>query len=396
MVTIQEYKDKIIKMIEELISKAGLSSYEITDATKEMARAYPELKDWAEKMATWRDSILEASSMDAIDVYHKGYSNLVHDLMNKKHEKQRQESKDYDQKNKEWWENYYKKQQTNKEWLRKYLANELDWQKDQKKRDEENRKKLDKHKENLKNDDKEFNEKNKKKYIADVEMDLIKKNISAEQLNKRLGVSDWREKINGASDAWEALSRRSDLWDIIRELKYDNPTNNNEFTCAGCGEKKTEYYKYPLEGGIKYCSSECWNKGENGNDKKDSPANRGGKFKHFSISDFFTLMKKLNAKEIRFDFSTNQIMIEFNGGQSQKLDSVDSGLSSEQKQRLESELKSVKQPVTFSQVSDQYNKKGPNNKGNGNVGVIAAIVIVGIIFAVIVGAVIYKNKKRDY
>jgi len=50
MVTIQEYKDKIIKMIEELISKAGLSSYEITDATKEMARAYPELKDWAEKM----------------------------------------------------------------------------------------------------------------------------------------------------------------------------------------------------------------------------------------------------------------------------------------------------------------------------------------------------------
>jgi len=107
-------------------------------------------------------------------------------------------------------------------------------------------------------------------------------------------------------------------------------------------------------------------------------------------------MKKLNAKEIRFDFSTNQIMIEFNGGQSQKLDSVDSGLSSEQKQRLESELKSVKQPVTFSQVSDQYNKKGPNNKGNGNVGVIAAIVIVEIIFAVIVGVVIHKNKKRDY
>ncbi|CAG8653689.1 393_t:CDS:2, partial [Paraglomus brasilianum] len=64
---------------------------------------------------------------------------------------------------------------------------ELDWQKDQKKRDEENKKKLDEHKENLKKDDKEFDEKNKKKYIADIEMDLIKKNVSGEQLSQKLG-----------------------------------------------------------------------------------------------------------------------------------------------------------------------------------------------------------------
>ncbi|CAG8519093.1 12502_t:CDS:2, partial [Dentiscutata heterogama] len=47
-------------------------------------------------------------------------------------------------------ESNVKEEQANKEWLRKYLVGELDWQKDQKKKDEENKKKLDKYKENLK------------------------------------------------------------------------------------------------------------------------------------------------------------------------------------------------------------------------------------------------------
>lgn len=219
-------------------------------------------------------------------------------------------------------------------------------------------------------------------------MDLIKKNITGEKLSKRLGVSDWREKINGAADFHEALSRRSDLWDIIRKLQDQS---EKEFICASCGQKKEEYYKYPLEGGKKYCSAECWNKGEG---KDDSPANRGRKFEHFSVSDFFTLMKKMNAKEIRFDFSTNQIVVEFNNGQSKQLDSVSSGLSSEQKQKLASELKSSQQPITFSQVSQEL-EKGKNKKGD-NAGIIGAIVVVGIILAVVIGVVVHKSRKKDY
>ncbi|CAG8732422.1 7174_t:CDS:2, partial [Dentiscutata erythropus] len=44
--------------------------------------------------------------------------------------------------------------------------------------------------EKSKKDDKAFDEKNKKKYNADIEMDLIKKNVSGEQLSKKLGVGD--------------------------------------------------------------------------------------------------------------------------------------------------------------------------------------------------------------
>jgi hypothetical protein len=52
MVTLQEYKDLKIKQIEKLISTAGLQSFDITEAVREMAKAHPDLKDWAEKMST--------------------------------------------------------------------------------------------------------------------------------------------------------------------------------------------------------------------------------------------------------------------------------------------------------------------------------------------------------
>ena len=105
-------------------------------------------------------------------------------------------------------------------------------------------------------------------------------------------------------------------------------------------------------------------------------------------------MKKLNAKEVSFDFSTNQIMVKFDNGKSQQLDSVNSGLSSEQKQKLANELKSRKEPITFSQIQGQLDKGGSKDKG-GNVGIIAAIVVVGVVLAVIVGVAVYKSRKRN-
>jgi hypothetical protein len=84
-------------------------------------------------------------------------------------------------------------------------------------------------------------------------------------------------------------------------------------------------------------------------------------------------------------------MLEFNSGGKKELSAINSGLSSEQQQRLESQLKSQKEPVTFSQVSGEFDKGK-----NGNGGIIAAIVIVGVVLAVIIGVVIHNNKKRDY
>jgi hypothetical protein len=382
MVSIQEYKNKKIEWIEKLIATAGLESFEVSDAVREMAKEYPDLKDWAEKMSTWRDSILDTESLEAADVYYDGFVKLVKNLMQKKHDKQRQEWQDDDQKNKEWWSDYHKKEQTNKEWLRKYSAGELDWQKDQKKRDEENKKKLEESEKKWEDEEKKGDEEWKKKFIGDIEMDLIKKNITGERLSKRLGVSDWREKISGAANFHEALSRRSDLWDIIRELKSDN---DSEFTCASCGKKKKEYYNYPLEGGIKYCSAECWDKG---NDKSKGR----GKFENFDVNEFFGWMKKMGVSELRFDFDKKQVVIKLNNGKN--LDIKESGLTKKQQQDLTNQLKSSSTPIRFSEINEEMNKKGKNS--NSNVGVIALVlVIVGIIAIIITLIVRATGRNKD-
>jgi F0F1-type ATP synthase assembly protein I len=99
-------------------------------------------------------------------------------------------------------------------------------------------------------------------------------------------------------------------------------------------------------------------------------------------------MRKMGATEIKFDATTNQIIIKSNSGE-QKINIVDSGLS----QKLQQELKSTQEPITFNQVDDEFNKK--KNK-NDRAAIIGAILIVGIILAVVIGVVIHKNKKRNY
>src|SRR4051812_44010451 len=99
-------------------------------------------------------------------------------------------------------------------------------------------------------------------------------------------------------------------------------------------------------------------------------------------------MRKMGATEIKFDATTNQIVIKSNNGE-QKINIIDSGLS----QKLQQELKSTQEPITFNQIDDEFNKKKNKNDGARTIG---GILIVGIILAVIIGIVIYKNKKKDY
>jgi len=96
-------------------------------------------------------------------------------------------------------------------------------------------------------------------------MELTKENISDDRLSKRVGVSDWREKIRGTADFYGALSMRTHLWDIVRKLKY-------EFTCANCGVKKEEYTAYGI-GSKKACSWEC-EKALKGEKSSDSPSKK--------------------------------------------------------------------------------------------------------------------------
>ncbi|CAJ0749357.1 23742_t:CDS:2 [Entrophospora sp. SA101] len=244
-------------------------------------------------MITWRSAIYEAKDVEMIDKIYNGMAELIKEIMQEQHEEE----------------------------MGKIEKNT--------KRDEENKKRLE---ESEKNRD----EKHKKEFISEIEMELIKENISDERLSKRVG----------------------------------------------CGVKKEEFTVYE-KGDKKYCSYECKNEGE---DKKEDEK----KFNNFSVSDFFALMKKLDAKEIRFDFATNQIIIEFNSGGSKKLNEVNSGLSAEQKQNLESELKSTQKPITFSQISQEVSEgKGKKNDNLGKI--IGAVVVVGLIMAIIIVKRIFKR-----
>ena len=214
-------------------------------------------------------------------------------------------------------------------------------------------------------------EEDKKQYIRDVEFKLSLKSVSAEKLNKKLGVSDWKDRINECSDSMEAWSRKFNMENVIDKL-------SREYTCANCGSVKDNYYPWEKDG-KKYCSLEC----QDGKDQKNKKL-RG----IFNIKELFDWMRKMGATEIKFDATTNQIIIKSNSGE-QKINIVDSGLS----QKLQQELKSTQEPITFNQVDDEFNKK--KNK-NDRAAIIGAILIVGIILAVVIGVVIHKNKKRNY
>ncbi|CAJ0761148.1 16107_t:CDS:2 [Entrophospora sp. SA101] len=151
-----------------------------------------------------------------------------------------------------------------------------------------------------------------------------------------------------------------------------------EYTCANCGVVKDNYYPWEKEG-KKYCSLDC----QDSKDKKNTKS-----LGISSLKEFFNWMRKMGAVEVKFDLTTNQIIVKCNDGE-KKLNLATSGLSL----KLQEELKHAKEPITFSQVSKALDQK---NKKNDNAAIFGAILLAGIILAVIIGVVVYNKKKRDY
>jgi len=162
-VTLQTYKANRIKNIEELINTAGLISYDITEAIKEGVKQAPELKDYLEKMYTWRDVINDAKDLDSVDNYHEAIYQLIQKLMKKKHEENMTKINEDGQ----WWKDHYQKQI---DWWKKYNAGEHEWQKDTKKKEQkeqENTHKLNEETED--NWETKFDKKAKQDDIKDIE-----------------------------------------------------------------------------------------------------------------------------------------------------------------------------------------------------------------------------------
>jgi len=227
--TLQKYKDSRIKQIEDLIKTAGLISWDITEAIKEGVKQAPHLKEYLEKMGTWREVIYDAKDMDWVDKVYDGAVYLIEKLMKQKHDEKMAKINEDAQ----WWKDYYQEQS---DWWKKYNAGEHDWQKDTQKKaakEQENNKKLEKEPEDWRT---KFDQKCKQEYITDIEWELKKEKVSDQNLNQRLGVSDWREEINKASGWSQALDRRSDLKSMVGEI-------SREFTCAKCGQMPKKWWE---------------------------------------------------------------------------------------------------------------------------------------------------------
>src|SRR4051812_7246682 len=103
-------------------------------------------------------------------------------------------------------------------------------------------------------------------------------------------------------------------------------------------------------------------------------------------------MKENKVESIIVDPNSGQPTVEFKNKTTKKLVDV-SSLSTSLQQALTQELKSTGHPITFSQISKEFDKKQNNDKAK----TIGVILIIGIILAVAIGLVVYnKNKKRNY
>ena len=394
MVDIYEYGSKIKKEIDEFLKTAGVESYELSNAIKQAKEDNADFRKWAGDKEGWYEFITDAKDVEAIDRCKDTYFKIINSISKRKREEKVGEEK----KNTEWWKennNYWKE---SNDWWKRYKNNELDWQKDQKKRDEENKKQLE---ESEKNRD----EKHKKEFIAEVEMELIENNVSDERLSKKVGVSDWREKIRQADGFSAALSMKSSL----KKLVWSNL--KNEFTCANCGVKKEEYTANTYKG-QKCCSYECEKELKEKNKGIDKDEAKEIKKELQEIKDYLKknnndAMKVLNnlltwmkkGGVINITLSNDKMVVELSNKQTKTIEESD--LTSEQRAvknflQSSSDKKSISQSEVEKMVGRNYNEEGGNKGKNGNAGIIAAIVVVVLVLVVVIGVVVNKNKKRDY
>ena len=389
MTDIYEYRRNTINRIEDLINSGGLASYEVTDKIKELSKDNADLKNWAERLITWRDIIWNSEDAAFMDKIYENMYGLIKNIMKEKHEREMDKEKKRHQENVDWWKEYYRgvneREEADKEWWRNYNAKQHDWQKNIQKQEEENNKRIE-------NNKKDFLKENQDDDIDKVETELRKMNgkVSEADLNKKLGVSDWREKIKQTTDIVKSQRRRFEIEKAIEQL-------NSEIVCDYCNETKSPYpassYEIPSKK-KKFCSLDCqntWEKENNKDDQKSPSTNPKNNFGVSDINQFFAWIKKMGVVEMKFDFNTNQVVFKCDNNKQLSID--DSGLSTEEKQKLTQKLKSIGTPITQSDISKEL---GKDKKNNGNGGIIAAIVVVGLILAVVIGAVVYKSRKKDY
>src|SRR4051794_36290203 len=105
-------------------------------------------------------------------------------------------------------------------------------------------------------------------------------------------------------------------------------------------------------------------------------------------------MEKEGIKNIRYDRTSSQLLVEYNGKTEKPIDEKD----------LTSELREVKnyyqtnsennKPLTCEVIQEEINKSGglKNEKGNGLI--IAGLVVVGTIIFVLIGVIFHKKRTR--
>src|SRR5690349_11420284 len=108
-------------------------------------------------------------------------------------------------------------------------------------------------------------------------------------------------------------------------------------------------------------------------------------------------MREAGVTNIRFDSEKNQLVVEFNNRSSSALNNND--LTSEQRElknffQNSSSKTDISRSELEQAVADFKDLPGGNKDGDGNVGIIAFVVIVGLILAVIIGFMIGQKKKK--
>jgi len=363
-----DFQEKVVKDTDNLMKSAGLSSFELKEVIQETIDKYPDWKEDGDKFSNYWKTIRNYDSFEQVNNFFEKMGKVIALAQQRKIEKLKEQVKEKEERDRKLAENI--KQIFNKSKNEKPAETP--------------------------STNSSFDEETKKKYIEETERDLKKHNISEQKLNEKLGVSDWRSEMNKSLSWSSAQTFRFSIQDIIKKIE-------REIVCDYCKETKSPIIDYDIPSKKKkFCSTDCqfaWEGENKGKDEKPSKNNnystsRENNFGFTNVSEFFAWMKKLGVEKIEFDFNTSQVIISCKGNKKLNVYDSHSGLTTKQQQALTERFKSETEPITFSQVQDKL-EKGTKDKG-GNVGIIAAIVVVGIIFIGIISLVIYKTRKKDY
>jgi hypothetical protein len=250
----------------------------------------------------------------------------------------------------------------------------------------------------------------KEKAIDRIEEYLTKNDVSAKDLNQKLGKADWREEINKFTDYWSNRIQSKEFFikDIIDKI-------SRKFTCAGCGRTRDDIYSPHEEDGQKFCINySCWEKYRQKNGKGD-PDNKELKDEVKKLKDYLEEklgksektvtksgtnplrklleeMKKEGIVAIRLDLDSNQLVVEFDNHKSKTLEN--SELSAEQK-GLQKFFMTNPNKRSFSrselekQINNTEEKIQKIRVGKEAIGGIIVIFLIGIIVAVI-----YRSAKK--